>query len=602
MTDKQASTKQRRTTIPVRQYASLLADYLSPQKGAVALLAALLLGGIGLQLANPQIVGYFLDSAQAVDGLDRALGAAGLFMGVALVRQVVLVASAYVGENVAWTATNLLRADLALHCLRLDMSFHKKYKPGELIERVDGDVNQLANFFSRLVLQLFSNLLSIVGVLALLACLDWRIGVSITAAAVVGVLVLNWLNRLTIPRWQALREADARLFGFVEEWLNGTEEIRTCAAESFVLLRLYQAMRERWRKILAAMRIQVLIADLPLGVFALSYVAAHILGYTIFRDGRITIGEVFVIFNYIDVLKGPLWDILNQIENLQRAAASINRITELRQIQPTIWDGSGVVFPIGPLAVAFEDVTFHYEDDTDTAILEDITFALRPGTVLGLLGRTGSGKSTLTRLLLRFYDPTSGVIRLGNGTEGEGEAFDIRQSRQADLRQRIGMVTQEVQLFQATVRQNLTLFDDGVPDERVRQAIAEVGLGDWLAQLPDGLDTRLEAGGGLSAGEAQLLAFARVFLADPGLVILDEASSRLDPATEQRIEKAVDHLLAHRTAIIIAHRLGTVQRADEIMILEGGRVIEYGPRPALAGNPDSRFAHLLRTGLEEVMA
>jgi ATP-binding cassette subfamily B protein len=602
MTDKQASMKQRRTTVPVRQYAALLADYLSPQKGAVALLAVLLLGGIGLQLANPQIVGYFLDSAQAADGLDRALGAAGLFMGVALVRQVVLVASAYVGENVAWTATNLLRADLALHCLRLDMSFHKKYKPGELIERVDGDVNQLANFFSSLVLQLFSNLLSIVGVLALLTWLDWRIGLSITAAAVVGVLVLNWLNRLTIPRWQALREADARLFGFVEEWLNGTEEIRTCAAESFVLLRLYQAMRERWRKILAAMRIQVLIADLPLGVFALSYVAAHILGYTIFRDGRITIGEVFVIFNYIDVLKGPLWDILNQIENLQRAAASINRITELRQIQPTIWDGSGVAFPTGPLAVAFEDVTFHYEDDTDTAILEDITFTLRPGTVLGLLGRTGSGKSTLTRLLLRFYDPTGGVIRLGNGTEGKGEVFDIRQSRQADLRQRIGMVTQEVQLFQATVRQNLTLFDDGVPDERVRQAIAEVGLGDWLAQLPDGLDTRLEVGGGLSAGEAQLLAFARVFLADPGLVILDEASSRLDPATEQRIEKAVDRLLTHRTAIIIAHRLGTVQRADEIMILEDGRILEHGPRPALAGNPDSRFAHLLRTGLEEVMA
>jgi ATP-binding cassette subfamily B protein len=511
--------------IPVGQYASLLADYLSPQKGSVVLLAALLLGGIGLQLANPQLVRYFLDSAQAVDGLERALGAAGLFMGVALVRQVVLVASAYVGENVAWTATNLLRADLALHCLRLDMSFHKKYKPGELIERVDGDVNQLANFFSRLVLQLFSNLLSIVGVLVLLAWLDWRIGISITAAAVAGVLVLNWLNKLTVPRWQALREADARLFGFVEEWLNGTEEIRTCAAESFVLLRLYRAMRARWRKILAAMRIQVLIADLPLGVFALSYVAAHILGYTLFRDGRITIGAVFVIFNYIDVLKGPLWDILHQIEDLQRATASINRIAELRQILPTIRDGSGVAFPTGPLAVAFEDVKFHYEDDADTAILEDITFTLRPGTVLGLLGRTGSGKSTLTRLLLRFYDPTSGVIRLGSETEGEGEVFDIRQSRQADLRQRIGMVTQEVQLFQATVRQNMTLFDDDVPDERVRQAIAEVGLGDWLAQLPDGLDTRLEVGGGLSAGEAQLLAFARVFLADPGLVILDEASS-----------------------------------------------------------------------------
>jgi ATP-binding cassette subfamily B protein len=140
-----------------------------------------------------------------------------------------------------------------------------------------------------------------------------------------------------------------------------------------------------------------------------------------------------------------------------------------------------------------------------------------------------------------------------------------------------------------------------VPDERIRQVMADVGLADWLAGLPDGLDTILEAGGGLSAGEAQLLAFARVFLEDPGLVILDEASSRLDPATERRVEKAVDRLLANRTGIVIAHRLGTVQRTDEIMILEDGRIAEYGSCLALVNDPDSRFHHLLQTGLEEVM-
>ena len=602
MIDEQASVKQQRTTVPVRQYASLLVDYLRPQKGSAILLAVLLLGGIGLQLVNPQIVRYFLDAAETADGLDRLLGAAVLFMGVALVRQAVRVAATYVGENVAWTATNLLRADLALHCLRLDMSFHKQYKPGELIERVDGDVNQLANFFSQLVLQLFGNLLLVVGVVVLLAWQDWRIGLSIAGVAMIGLFTLNRLNRLTVPRWQALREADARLFGFVEEWLNGTEEIRTCGAEPYVMRRLYQGLRERWRKIFAAMRIQVLVADLPFGVFALAYVAAHILGSTLFRNSRVTIGEVYLIFSYIDLLKGPLWEILRQVEDLQRATASFNRIAELRQIRPTVQDGPGVTFPAGPLAVAFEDVTFHYADDADTNVLEHVTFRLEPGTVLGLLGRTGSGKSTLTRLLFRFYDPSAGVICVGNGSgNGYGTMPDIRQARQADLRQRVGMVTQEVQLFQATVRQNVTLFDDAVPDERIRRVIEEVGLADWLADLPSGLDTRLEAGGGLSAGEAQLLAFARVFLADPGLVILDEASSRLDPATEQRIEKAVDRLLTDRTGIIIAHRLTTVQRADEIMILEDGRIAEHGPRTALANDPDSHFHRLLQAGLEEVM-
>lgn len=180
--------------------------------------------------------------------------------------------------------------------------------------------------------------------------------------------------------------------------------------------------------------------------------------------------------------------------------------------------------------------------------------------------------------------------------------FDIRQARQGELRQHIGMVAQEVQLFQATVRQNMTLFDDSVSDERILQAIQDVGLVGWLETLPEGLATSLEAGGsGLSAGEAQLLAFARVFLTDPGLVILDEASSRLDPATELRIERAVDKLLANRTGIIIAHRLGTVQRADEILILENGRIAEHGPRRELVSDPASRFSGLLRTGLEEAL-
>ena len=598
-----------RVAVPLRQYGALLADYLRPQKGPAALLATLLLGGIGLQLVNPQIVRYFLDTAETGNGLDRLFGAGALFMGVAIVGQLVRIATAYVGENVAWTATNMLRADLALHCLKLDMSFHKKYKPGELIERVDGDVNQLANFFSQLVLRLSGNLLLVVGVIALLAWQDWRIGLSIAGVAVVGMLTLGWLNQRTVPRWQVLREVDAQLFGFVEEWLNGTEEIRSCGAEPYIMRRLYQVLRERWQKALAAMRVQVWVIDLPLGVFALAYTAAHILGNTLFRGGQMTIGEVYLIFYYIDLLKGPLWEILRQVEDLQQATASINRIAELRQIQPTIHDGPGVTFPAGPLAVAFEDVTFHYEDDADANVLEHIAFSLKPGAVLGLLGRTGSGKSTLAKLLFRFYDPSSGVIRLGGhpGPAGNGHGslfdtmFDIRQARQAELRRSIGLVTQEVQLFQATVRQNLTLFDESVPDERIRQVMAEVGLADWLAGLPHGLDTILEAGGGLSAGEAQLLAFARVFLAAPGLVILDEASSRLDPATERRIEKAVDRLLANRTGIVIAHRLGTVQRTDEIMILEDGRIAEHGPRLALVNDPDSRFHHLLQTGLEEVM-
>jgi len=180
--------------------------------------------------------------------------------------------------------------------------------------------------------------------------------------------------------------------------------------------------------------------------------------------------------------------------------------------------------------------------------------------------------------------------------------MNLREVRLDDLRQRVAMVTQDVQLFQATVRDNLTFFNRAIPDEHLEQVLKQLRLWEWARSLPNGLDTRLAGGQSLSAGEAQLLAFARVFLKDPGLVILDEASSRLDPATETLMERAVDRLFAERTGVVIAHRLKTVQRADDILILENGCVVEYGPRAGLASDPASRFYHLLQTGLEEALA
>ena len=213
--------------------------------------------------------------------------------------------------------------------------------------------------------------------------------------------------------------------------------------------------------------------------------------------------------------------------------------------------------------------------------------------MLGLLGRTGSGKTTRTQLLFRLYDLSEGPSACAAPScARHGWAICAR----------VGIVTQDVQLFQASIRDNLTLFDRSIADERILAVLEQLELAGWVSSLKHGLDTELgPGGGGRSAGEAQLLAFARVFLQDPGLVILDEASSRLDPATERLIERAVDRLLAGRTGIIIAHRLATVQRADEIMILEHGQIIEHGPRELLANVPNSRFATLLRAGMEELL-
>jgi len=580
-----------------RLYWQLFQRYIWPQKWRVILLAVLVLSSLGLLLVNPQIIRYFLDSIEQQRSLKQLMGAAALFTGLTILQQLIVLAATYIGEVVGWTATNHLRADLALHCLKLDLAFHKTHTPGELIERVDGDVNQLAKLFSQLVIRLAGNVLLFIGVLVLLWVEGWQIGLSLTIVALIGVFALEVLRKWMVPRWEKTRAAEAALYGFIEERINGTEDIRANGAGPYAMRRLYLLLRERIRAFAYAMRLNAFVISFPLWIFGPAYAAALLLGGQGYLEGALTIGGVYLIFHYVGIMEGPLWESIRQVEEMQKALAGINRIAALFAIQPRMQDGPGVDLPNQALAVEFDAVAFHYEDDTET-VLTDLSFALKPGHVLGLLGRTGSGKSTLSKLLFRFYHPTAGTIWLG---DGKGNRVDMRDARASDLRGRIGMVTQEVQLFNASVRDNLTLFDETIEDARVLTVIGEVGLSAWFDALPNGLDTLLGTASELSAGEAQLLAFARVFLNDPGLVILDEASSRLDPATEQQVELALDKLLAGRTGIIIAHRLATVERADEIMVLDHGTIGEYGARATLAADPQSRFSQLLRTGLEETV-
>jgi len=579
-------------TTSLQQYRDLLTKYLRPQWVRVALLAFVLLGTTGLQLANPQIVRFFIDTAMAGGALESLVGATLIFLSIALLTQLLQVAATFLGENVGWTATNNLRVDLALHCLRLDLAFHKTRTPGEMIERIDGDVDAMSRFFSQFVIQVVGNLLLLAGVLVALFVEDWRIGLALTLFTAAALFVLSRIRDMAVPAMTAQRQANAEMFGFIEERLSGLQDIRANGAGAHVMRGLYGVMQGAYRTGRKAWATDGAMWGITLGMFSLGYVLAFAISAYLFFTGSITLGAVYLIFQYTNMLQRPLDQITEQLKDFQKASAGIGRVRELFSTHAEIVDGAGVTFPKGPLSVEFDGVSFGYGDEE--MVLHDLTFRLKPGRVLGLLGRTGSGKTTVTRLLFRLYDPAAGAIRLGG--------HDLREATLDQLRGSIGMVTQDVQLFGATVRDNLTLFDNTVLDERIHEALRDLGLEGWYRTLPDGLDTQLgPGGGGLSAGEAQLLAFARVFLKDPGLVILDEASSRLDPATEQKIERAVDKLLEGRTGIIIAHRLHTVGRADEILILDNGRVRERGDRARLAMDQHSHFAHLLRAGMEEVL-
>ena len=576
--------------VALRQYVSLLTHYLKPQWFRVILLAVFMFGGIGLSLLNPQILRYFIDTAKAGGALQNLLIAGGLFLTVGIFGQVVTLISSYLGQDVGWRATNRMRGDLAFHCLNLDMSFHQQYTPGEMVERVDGDTTALSNFFSEFVLQVVGSTFLLAGVVIMVSREDWRIGVVLTVFIVIAFGIYNFIRSIAVPAYTAEREGYSKLYGFIEERLIGIEDIRTNGGDAYTMDRFYDVNSDAYRQVLRSQIMGEIVQAITRIMFALGLAISMGMGIYLYREGGFTIGTVFLVVQYTAMLRHPLDQIGRQLNDLQRATAGLQRIEVLQRTTSRIQDGTETLPTSGAISIEFDDVTFNYIEGDP--VLKKISFNLAPGKVLGLLGRTGSGKTTITRLLFRLYEPNMGEIRLGG--------MPIAKVQLDNLRQHVGLVTQDVQLFYATVRDNITLFDPTIADSQILVVIEDLGMSVWYESLPKGLDTVITSGG-LSAGEAQLLAFARVFLKDPGIIILDEPSSRLDPATEQQIDRAVQKLLHNRTGIIIAHRLGTVERVNEIMILEDGEIREYGDREHLVQNPNSRFSQLLKTGLEEVI-
>ncbi len=576
--------------VPLRQYVSLLTYYLKPQWFRVTLLAIFMFGGIGLNLLNPQILRYFIDTAKAGGALRNLLIAGGLFLAIGILGQVVTLVSSYLGQDVGWRATNRMRGDLAFHCLNLDMLFHQQYTPGEMVERVDGDTTALSNFFSEFVLQVIGSTFFLIGVVILVFREDWRVSAALTAFVIIAFIIYNLIRSIAIPTYTAEREGYSKLYGFIEERLIGIEDIRTNGGKAYMMDRFYDVNSDAYQRVLKSEIMGEVVQAITRIMFALGLAISMGMGIYLYREGVFTIGTVFLVVYYTAMLRHPLDQISRQLNDLQRATAGLKRIEALQRRSSHIQDGTETLPASGAISIEFDEVTFNYTEGEP--VLKKISFNLAPGKVLGLLGRTGSGKTTITRLLFRFYEPNMGEIRLG-GTPIMTVLLD-------NLRQHVGLVTQDVQLFYATVRDNITLFNPEITDSQILAVIEDLGLSAWYASLSDGLDTVI-ASGGLSAGEAQLIAFARVFLKDPGIIILDEPSSRLDPATEQQIDRAVQKLLHNRTGIIIAHRLGTVERVNEIMILEDGEIREHGEREHLVKDPNSRFSQLLKTGLEEVI-
>ncbi|MBK8022203.1 MAG: ABC transporter ATP-binding protein [Chloroflexi bacterium] len=578
------------------RYFHLLGRYLRPLRRRFILLAICLFSGNILQVLIPQITRSAIDLATSpesavVDPTGSQLTSLALaFIGLAVIQQLLSLAATYFGERVAWSATNALREDLLHHVLHLDMGFFQEMSPGKLIERVDGDISALTEFFSQFFIRIIGSMLLATVILVAIFLEDTRAGLAYLIFAAAALAILYRMRGIGVEPAKQLREVYAQLSGFNEERLAAVEDLRANGATRHVfdrLAALHQEMRRRWSR---SVLFNSLFQSTSGLILTTGFAVAFISGALLHERGALTLGGVYLLMNYIILLNKPLTDLSYQVERLQTIGASVERVIDLlerRSALTRLEDGQAQPLPRGALAVTFDQVVFGYQ--ADQPVLHGISFHLPAGETLGVVGRTGSGKSTLARLLFRLYDPAHGQVTLG-GVPLPAADLDA-------LRRRVTMVTQDVQLFEGTVRENLTFFDTTIQDEQIVQALHSLELELWLRELPAGLDTRIGSGSqGLSAGQAQLLAFARAMLRQPDVVILDEASSRLDPITEARIERAVERLLHGRTGLLIAHRLVTLERVDHILVMENGRVVEFGRRAALAADPQSGFAQMLRLG------
>ena len=577
--------------INLKDYIALLKKYLAREKGGLLILFFVLILNVFVETAKPRILGEFIDQVATSVPLSQIYILAGFFLLLTVGKQIIAIIIAWLTQNIGWRATNGLRIDLTKHTMNLDLSFHKRFTPGQLVERVDGDINSLFGFFTTFITGIVMNLFMMIGVFIYFFFIDWRFALLYMGATLFVYLYMVVMGKRIDETSEHLREEESNLYGIIGEAITSVEDVRTLDARPHLMNRLNLVLRRlfKWYK-----------KDWLLGFGAWSYDEAILWGVEFIVillmakmvfAGELSIGTAYLINRLGELIIMPILNLREELMYMQKTDASIRRIQELLTIRRELSLGTQTL-TAGDGGITLKHVHFAY--DGDEKVINDVSFELPKHRILGLLGRTGSGKTTLARLIVKLYDPSQGHVYL-DGT-------DIKTLSDETIRQKVSYVTQDVQLFNASVRDNLTLFDPSISDEKIMATIEQIGILDWFKKLPEGLETKISTEAPfLSTGELQLLTFIRVFLKEPEIVILDEATSRLDPITEKYLEKALNTLLANRTAIIIAHRLKTVMRADDIMILEDGQILEIGPKDQLRDDPDSEFAKLLQRGLEEVL-
>jgi ATP-binding cassette, subfamily B, bacterial len=567
---------------------TLLGELVRPHRGAIAAVLFIVLVQVAATMAGPWLIGYAIDTSlpQALDGHYGSLIVVSIGLVVAaltsgLLRSVFVIRSGRIGQKILFE----LRRRAFDHVQALSVSFHERYTSGRVVSRLTSDVDTLTELLDIGLDELLTAVLNIAAISVLLFFLDVPLAALVLLSFVPLYFLFRWFSRRATAAFRRTRENVATLIVHIVESFNGVRAVQAFRREKrndaiFGSLNdnYAEANRETFRLHAVFIPGTTLVGNV-------SIMSVLLIGGWRVLHGGLDIGVLTSFLLYLRQFYGPMEDVAVFYNSLQSATAALEKIASVMAEQPSVPEPTQPIALPQPVsgAVDIDEVEFGYL--AERPVLHELSLHIPAGQTVALVGATGAGKTTIAKLISRFYDPTTGTVQL--------DGVDLRELAETDLRSAVVMVTQDGFLFSGSVADNIAFGRLGATRDEIVDAAKAVGAHEFISQLPNGYDTDVrKRGGRLSAGQRQLVAFARAFLADPAVLILDEATSSLDVPTERAVQHALRTVLADRTALIIAHRLSTVEIADRVLVLSDGRVVEDGTPAELIASGTGRFAAL----------